>query len=185
MSCEKIVVPSSNADHQIFPLGTCSNDFNTGDYDPQFANGIAIPQEIIQVINDIQLSRKPFVHKKWLVDLLLILVYFVVVILAVFIRVLFVGTSNILGLIIMVVIISLCTAPIDAVYKKKLESITKESKDACYKMLDEKYKVLYEAKGLRWYLPTDFPRWVELQRIQVYGSNQQTAQPIYLPPAMH
>jgi len=185
MSCEKIIIPTSSSESQVFTLGSCSTNYNTGDYDPGFANGTASPQEVTQVINDIQQARQPFVNKIWVASSLLVLGYFILVIIAVAIRIIVFGLEGYLGLIVMVIIITICTTPIDAVYNKKLAEIAKDSKDACYKMLDGKYKDSFESRGLRWFLPAHFPRWVELQKIMTSPGNQNTAQPIYVPPAMH
>jgi len=158
MSCEKIIIiPSSPSESQIFTLGSCSTNYNTGDYDHGFANGLVSPQEVTQAINDIQQASQPFVNKIWLASLLLVLGYFILVIIAVAIRIILFGLEGYLGLIVMVIIITICTTPIDAIYKKRLVEIAQVSKDTCSKMLDGKDKDSFESRRLRWFLLGHFP----------------------------
>jgi len=179
---DKVIVPASTSECQIFPLGCCSSNYNTGDYDPDFVGGKATHKEITQVLHDIQRARRPAVRKRWVLEFLLALAYLIVTIGAVLVRYFLFGLDSIMGWLFMFVIIGICGVFINYGYERTLSEIVKESKDACYKMLDEQHMASFEAKGLRWFLPAHFLLWVELQKIE---GDQNTGQSVYIPPNQH
>ncbi len=181
MSYQETIIPASTSEYQVFPLSCCSSNYNTGDYDPEFADGKATHKEVEQVINALQVARQPFVKKIQLMAFLRYLADFIVIVAVATIFFVLLGYSR-TNFVIGVCICGICGMIGNDLYKKRLKKIDQESKDLCNKIIDDQYKGAFEAKGLRWFLPIHFPLWVELQKI---GGNQNTAQPIYIPPAMH
>jgi len=174
-----VLIPPTTHYTIVFPFNNFSKSFDGGFYSPVLTDGRAHPDEVNRVLRDIETTQKPFASKM----LKAFCCYFVTLMLLVFGFIPFmiffvprnptlipVGIIGFMALIITTIVI----------FIKSVKRTNENSRNACLAVV-ERANQEFSTRGLRWHLPTHFPRWIELWKDYV-GQPQMGAQPIYMPP---
>ncbi len=147
-----IVFPSMNFDSKL------DSRFDSSFYSPNLTDGKALTQEISQFLNDIEKAIKPFTSKirRALYYLLLyivlsffVLLYFILTRSGVLIRG---SVGYIVGIVVSILILAVYVSKIEEKMILKCQETTQRLNNN------------FVSRGLRWHLPSRFPRWIELQK---------------------
>lgn len=173
--------PASTPQRLIFPLKP-NQQFDTSFYNPAMTSGGASPEEINQVLTEIQAARQPIMAKIMSIQqcfiLLIALSFFGMMGLTIFLILSRSPLAGVLSFFLGLILIGL--SPL--ILRSKTAKLTQESKAAVQQVLDQ-YNSYFTLRGLRWVLPDRFPRWIELHKD--YLSTPNPDQPTYTPPDMY
>ena len=173
-----VAVPQTTEYTVVFPAIDFESKFDSSFYAPNLTDGRASVQEITQVLSDLESTRKPFVKQIRRAGCLIVS-YSVLSFLAFlyFLLTMDAGSGGMIiaaiiaffiGIIASLVILILYLKGVDAKMKPK-----------CQETID-RHNQNFLPRGLRWHLPANFPKWIELWK-DYYQPQGVRNQPIGVP----
>ena len=147
-----IVFPSINFDSKL------DSKFDSSFYSPNLTDGRASVQEIMQVLTNIESTIKPFTSQIrralyyllfYIVFSFFVLLYFIFTVSGILILA---TIAYVVGIVASILILALCVSRIEEKMILKCQEII------------QRHNNNFVSRGLRWHLPTRFPRWIELRK---------------------
>ncbi len=180
-------IPPSSAYTLVFPSPNFDSKFDSSSYTPNLTDGKASTQEINQVLSYIETTIKPFNEKIKRAGYIL-LAYVILSFLPA--AILFFAKGDKSPPFI-VSIIAFCAGAIIGLvlWIAYINKVDAKMLPKCKEVV-ERHNQDFFSRGLRWHLPTSFPRWVELWKDYSQPQGQpinvpQFGQNTYIPPAQH
>jgi len=143
----------------IFPSPNFDSKFDFGFYSPNLTEGRASTQEITQVLSDIESTIKPFnekIKKAGFILLAYVILSFLPSVCLFFAK----GDKSAAFI---VSIVAFCVGAIAGlvIWICYIQKVDAKMVPKCQEKID-RHNQDFVHRGLRWHLPTSFPRWVEL-----------------------
>jgi len=171
------LIPPTTSHTLIFPLNSRSNQFDPGNYAPSLTDNRATYHEIQQVLKSLNHSRQPIFKKEIKVVLIYLVLVFSFTILFFIINAFLIPYSSIL--LFGVILLFLAFYIISVIFMTKYAQDLKNEAIELAKQVIAESSEKFGEKGLRWNIPKDYPRWVELCND---FKGRQGDQPIYIQP---
>jgi hypothetical protein len=176
-----IKVPKTSPSVIIIPYEELGNKFDTSAYSPALTDGRASLEEINQVLNDLEATRAPFTSKI-LGNICYYILSTFLMIGAIALCAAFVKKHG-KGMLVLIICSVVMYIAVIIVLTKRSKRLNAQLIAEC-KAVADRHNSSFASRGLRWYVPSHFPRWVELWKDYNRGQaqTQGQGQPIYVPP---
>jgi len=174
------VIPPTTQRTIVFPLKitfATNSTFDSSFYNPMLTDGRAHLEEVNHVLREIETTQISSLSKMWrgfycFIAALMVAVF----VLTPLIIYAFVSRNFVLAAIAILVDIVLYTIP-GFFFTKYVKRTIQNAKKNCLVVV-ERINQEFSPKGLRWHLPDQFPKWIELWKDYV-GEPQMEAPPLY------
>ncbi len=154
------IIPATTSHTLIFPLNSKSNQFDPGNYSPQLTDNLASYQEIQQVLISLNNSRKPIFQKEIKSVLLYVLGIFFFTALCFIANLFLLPYSSTLLFGIILLFLGIYTILV-FFFTKYTQSLKEETIRLANQVLED-YSDEFMKRRLRWNIPKEYPKWVEL-----------------------
>lgn len=173
-----VIVPPSTASVLVFPFHSAAKKFDTTFYTPAMTNNRLSLDDINRFIHKLEAARKPITQKQngliWWFSLVVFLSMGTIIAFDLKIGI---QRPNLIPL-FTVGVVCLCLG-IGVLLIMSAKSLGKKAKSRCQHIIDQHYHE-YQSKGLSWYIPEHYPRWIELHK--EYNKDSIKIQTNYIPP---
>ena len=172
-----IAIPPTTDYTIVFPHDDFGKRFDSGFYSPALTDGRASLEEINQILAEVEIIRRPLAGKMcgalccYIVSIIASVVAYVLFMVSMINNNSGLFPFLIAGFIGMIILIFW-------VFIVRVKNIHENIRKKCKEVID-KHNHNFVSRGLRWHLPIQFPRWIELWKDYRAASNSHA---IYMPP---
>ena len=174
----RVIVPPSTRSVIVFPLNTAAKKFDTTFYNSNMTNNRLSLDEINAFIHKLEAARKPITKKQnnliWWFSLIVFLCMGTIIAFDLKIGI---QRPDLIP-IFTVGVVCLCLG-IGVLFIMSAKTLGKRAKSKSQQIIDQHYDE-YQIKGLSWYLPDHYPRWIELHK--EFNNDNIKIQTNYIPP---
>jgi len=158
-STENTTIPHTNAQRVIIPMGKNDGEFDASSYTPNQTGERVQIHEITPILNEIETVCKKYLKE---INNIIHIGFFILVACVGSIAALWVATDSSVASLFTISFIILCGIVFYGLYAlKSIKKFVQDNREETETVL-MKYKSSFESKGLRWQLPPEYPKWIEL-----------------------
>jgi len=177
-SAFRTVVPQTTPYTIMFSEDKQSKTYDSSFYNTTLTEGRATSEEVSQVLKEINAMRRPLIKKTSLILFSFVVSLVIVIGLFVIFSVFLMASHPLIsdyGLIFSVILLLISLGFFTLSFRRNQQDCRKAAA-----VIVSKYNIIFASKGLRWQLPAEFPRWIELWKDYLGQPNTQAS--FYIPP---